>query len=53
MTWLRWLWFILGTLPPAVKLLAMGGIPWEQAWGLMFLTSWTVNEGLMMFASID
>ncbi|PVH89500.1 hypothetical protein DL98DRAFT_102290 [Cadophora sp. DSE1049] len=52
MTWLRWLWFVLGTLPPAIKLLAMGGIPWEQAWGLMFLTSWTVNEGLMIFASV-
>ncbi|KAH7400133.1 hypothetical protein BKA64DRAFT_707818 [Cadophora sp. MPI-SDFR-AT-0126] len=53
MTWLRWLWFILGTLPPAIKFLAMGGILWEQAWGLMFLTSWTINEGLMIFASMN
>ncbi|KAL2061411.1 hypothetical protein VTL71DRAFT_7684 [Oculimacula yallundae] len=53
MTWLRWLWFILGTLPPAIKLLAMSGIPWEQAWGLMFLTSWTITEGLMIFASMN
>ncbi|KAH7327363.1 hypothetical protein BKA65DRAFT_481074 [Rhexocercosporidium sp. MPI-PUGE-AT-0058] len=52
MTWLRWLWFILGTLPPAIKLMAMGGVPWEKAWGLMFLTSWSANEGLMIFASM-
>ncbi|KAG4430217.1 hypothetical protein IFR05_014303 [Cadophora sp. M221] len=53
MTWLRWLWFILGALPPAIKLMGMGGIPWEQAWGLMFLTSWTINEGLTVFASMN
>ncbi len=39
MTWLRWLWFILGTLPPAIKLFSMTGVRWEQAWGLMFLSS--------------
>ncbi|KAH9211616.1 hypothetical protein DL95DRAFT_464706 [Leptodontidium sp. 2 PMI_412] len=33
--------------------MAMGGIPWEQAWGLMFLTSWTINEGLILFASMN
>jgi hypothetical protein len=27
MTWLRWLWFILGTLPPAIKLMSMTGVP--------------------------
>jgi hypothetical protein len=24
MTWLRWLWFVFGTLPPAIKLMSMG-----------------------------
>jgi hypothetical protein len=51
MTWLRWLWFILGTLPPTIKLMAMKGIPWEQAWGMMFLASWVINEGLIIFAT--
>jgi hypothetical protein len=37
MTWLRWLWFILGTLPPAIKLMSMSGVRWPQAWGMMFL----------------
>jgi hypothetical protein len=43
MTWLRWLWFLLGTLPPAIKLLSMEGIGWSKAWGSMFLISWVVN----------
>ena len=51
MTWLRWLWFILGTLPPAIKLMSMRGVPWEQAWGMMFLTSWIINESLTIYAA--
>ena len=50
MTWLRWLWFILGALPPAIKLLAMRGVPWAQTWGMMFLFSWIINESLVLFA---
>ena len=30
MTWLRWLWFILATLPPAIKLASMTGVTWPQ-----------------------
>jgi len=51
MTWLRWLWFILGTLPPAIKLMSMRGVLWEQAWGMMFLTSWIINESLTIYAA--
>jgi hypothetical protein len=53
MTWLRWLWFTLGTLPSAIKLMSMKGVPWEQAWGMMFLSSWVLNEGLIIFASLN
>jgi hypothetical protein len=51
MTWLRWLWFIIGTLPPAIKLMSMSGVPREQAWGMMFLTSWIINESLTIYAA--
>lgn len=50
MTWLRWLWFLLGTLPPAIKLLSMEGVGWSKAWGCMFLLSWVINEFLIVFA---
>jgi hypothetical protein len=53
MTWLRWLWFILGTLPPAIKLISMSGVPWEQTWGIMFLTSWIINESLTIYAATN
>ena len=53
MTWLRWLWFVFGTRRPTIKPLAIGGTPREQAWGMMLLTSWTANEGLMTFASMN
>jgi hypothetical protein len=53
MTWLRWLWFILGTLPPAIKLMSMSGVRWEQAWGMMFLTSWIINESLVIYAALN
>jgi hypothetical protein len=53
MTWLRWLWFILGTLPPAIKLASMRGVPWTQVWGMIFLASWIINEGLVIFAAMN
>jgi hypothetical protein len=53
MTWLRWLWFIFGTLPPVIKLMAMKGVPWVQAWGMMFLSSWVLSEGIMIFVAMN
>jgi hypothetical protein len=52
MTWLRWLWFLLGTLPPAIQLASMSGVGWAQAWGMMFLGSWLINEFLIIFATL-
>jgi hypothetical protein len=46
MAWLRWLFFLLGTLGPAIKMCAMRGIPWTQGWSMMFLASFLVFEGL-------
>jgi hypothetical protein len=53
MTWLRWLWFLLGTLPSAIKLASMSGVGWAQAWGMMFLGSWLLNEFLIIFATFN
>ncbi|CAG8961780.1 hypothetical protein HYFRA_00006323 [Hymenoscyphus fraxineus] len=53
MTWLRWVWFLLGTLPPAIKLLSLNGVGWVQAWGVLFLSSWVLNELLIIFATLN
>ncbi len=50
MTWLRWLFFIFGTLTPAIKLLAFQGTPWTKAWGVMFLVSFMLVEVLVIFS---
>jgi hypothetical protein len=44
MTVLRWVFFLLGTLGPAVKLCAMEGVSWTKAWGVMYLASFVVFE---------
>jgi hypothetical protein len=53
MTWLRWLLFLLGTLPPAMKLASMTGVGWTKAWGIMMLASWVVNEHLIILATFN
>ena len=52
-TWLRWLWFLLGTLPPAIKLASMTGVGWAQIWGMMFLGSWVINEAFILIATLN
>ena len=42
--WPRWLFFILGGLPPAIKLASLSGVPWTQAWGYFFVSSFVVIE---------
>ncbi|PMD16714.1 hypothetical protein NA56DRAFT_649275 [Hyaloscypha hepaticicola] len=49
-TWLRWLFFIFGTLTPAIKLLAFVGTPWTKAWGTMFLVSFILVEALVVLS---
>jgi hypothetical protein len=45
----RWVFLLVGTLGPTVKMAAMEGIPWRKAWGMMYLSSFLVVEP-MVFA---
>ena len=49
-TWLRWVFFIVGTLGPSIKLMAMQGVPWTKVWGAMFLFAFLVIEAAALFA---
>lgn len=49
-TILRWVLFILGTLPSTLKLLALGGIPWTQAYGISYCISFLIVEILIASA---
>lgn len=51
LTWLRWLFFILGTLPPTIKLASMGGVPWTKTLGMIYLTSFLVVETLVIVST--
>jgi hypothetical protein len=48
--WLRWVFFMVGTLGPSIKLMAMQGVPWTKAWGAMFLFAFLVIEVAALFA---
>lgn len=48
-TWLRWVFFIVGTLGPSIKLMAMQGVPWTKVWGGMFLFAFLVIEAAALF----
>jgi hypothetical protein len=49
-TWLRWSFFIIGTICPAFKLLAMTGVPWTKTWGFTFLVSFFFVELLIILS---
>jgi hypothetical protein len=49
-TFLRWSFFVLGALFPAVKMSAMDGIPWTKTWGIMFLMSFIFVEILVIYS---
>lgn len=51
-TWARWVYLMLATLLPAIKLIfGLGGSPWTRIWGVMFLSSIIVTEILIFFGS--
>jgi hypothetical protein len=50
MTFLRWLFFLMVTLGPAIKLIAMDDVPWSKAWGSMFLCSFMILEYLVVLS---
>ena len=47
-TWPRWLFFIMGTLPAAIKVASFSGVPMTKACGMMFLTSFVLNEIILL-----
>ncbi|ERF74081.1 hypothetical protein EPUS_08129 [Endocarpon pusillum Z07020] len=53
LTFLRWILFAIGTLPTTIRLLAMGGVPWTKAFGIMFLVSFFVVEIVVVFIGKD
>jgi hypothetical protein len=50
-TWLRWLLFILGPLPQAIRLASFRGIPWTQFLGFSFLSSWLLVEIMVLVST--
>lgn len=49
-TWPRWIFFVMGPLPAAVKLCSFSGMPWTKAFGIMFVASFAVTELLTALA---
>lgn len=49
-SWPRWIFFIMGPLPAAIKLASFSGTPWTQVWGFMFLLSFNVIELVALLA---
>jgi hypothetical protein len=52
-TWLRWIFFLVGTLGPIIKLATMQGVPWTKTWGMMFLGAFVVFEGMVFVSTKD
>ena len=50
LTFVRWLIFVFGTLPQAIKLTALCGIPWTIAWGYMYLIPFILVELLSLIS---
>ncbi|KAJ6594577.1 hypothetical protein B0H19DRAFT_65568 [Mycena capillaripes] len=42
--WPRWVFFVLGPLPAAIKLCSFVGTPWTKTWGIIFLSSFSITE---------
>ncbi|KAJ6594566.1 hypothetical protein B0H19DRAFT_1225676 [Mycena capillaripes] len=42
--WPRWVFFILGPLPAAIKLCSFVGTPWTKTWGILFISSFFIME---------
>ena len=49
--WFRFSVFALGALPQAVKVLGMDGIPLTRLWGMAYLVSFLILEGLDLLRS--
>jgi hypothetical protein len=49
-TWIRWLLFVLGPLPQAIRLASFTGTPWTKAFEYSFALSWVLME-VVIFAA--
>jgi hypothetical protein len=48
--WTQWIYLVLATLLPALKLIfGLGGVRWTSIWGAMFLLSIFTTEALILF----
>ncbi|PMD21504.1 hypothetical protein NA56DRAFT_128274 [Hyaloscypha hepaticicola] len=50
-SWLRWLFFILGPMPQAVRLASFLGTPWTQFFGFSYFLSWILVEILALISA--
>ncbi|PMD20616.1 hypothetical protein NA56DRAFT_646284 [Hyaloscypha hepaticicola] len=50
-SWIRWLCFILGPLPQAIRLGSFSGVPYTKLFGFGFLSSWLLVEFLILIAT--
>jgi hypothetical protein len=50
-TWLRWLLFVLGPLPQAIRLASFEGTPWTKIIGFIFLANFIVGEVAIILAA--
>lgn len=48
-TWLRWVFFVVGTVGLLIKLMAMQGMLWTKAWDYMFLFAFLVTDVAALF----
>lgn len=48
--WPRYLFFVMGTLPSAIKLASFTGNPWTKAWGFMFPASFAIIEVILLLS---
>jgi hypothetical protein len=49
--WVRWLFFIIGVLPLAIRLASFKNTPWTKAIGFIFFAHFLIGEGLILLAS--
>jgi hypothetical protein len=50
-SWLRWLFFILGPMPQAIRLSSFRGTFWTQFFGFSYLLSWLLIEILGLISA--
>lgn len=50
-TWFRWIGFILGPLPQAIRIASFQGVFWTKAIGFMFLLDWVLVEVIVLIVS--